>query len=159
MSIKLSDMTIDLCHEFFHEFTNDISVFSANQPFFQYHYSKDSVNAYGKRNQVKNRIHLAILRDNNVIGEIILKQIDWIQKYCTLSIHMKNDSVKNQGYGTEAEKQALIYAKECLDMKRVYANTLIHNTRSQHVLEKVGFQKIVQNNQYVYYKFELSQLE
>lgn len=156
MNIHLSGMTLELCHALFREFTNDISVFPENRAFSEYHYSEESVNAYWKKNRSDDRIHLAILKDNVIIREIILKKINWIQMHCTLSIHMKNDSVKNQGYGTEAERQVLAYAKEKLEMKTIYANAFIHNKRSQHVLEKVGFKRTTQDQQYVYYKFETS---
>ena len=68
---------------------------------------------------------------------------------------MMNDSVKNLGYGTEAERQAIIYAQEILKMRKIYADARIHNKRSQHILKKVGFQKIDQDNEFVYYVYEL----
>ena len=37
-------------------------------------------------------------------------------------------------------------------MMTVNADTLIKNTRSQHVLEKVGFKKIKKNNHFIYYR-------
>ena len=57
----------------------------------------------------------------------------------TLSIHLQNDTVKGKGYGTRAEQLAIQYAFEVLNMVAVNADTIIKNTRSQHVLEKVGF--------------------
>lgn len=52
---------------------------------------------------------------------------------------MQNDSVKNKGYGTAAERLAVEYAFFVLKMERVWAETLEKNKRSQHVLEKLGF--------------------
>lgn len=75
-------------------------------------------------------------------------------KECTLSIHLQNDTVKGKGYGTRAELLALQYAFDVLGMVAVNADTVAKNTRSQHVLEKVGFQFIKQENGFKYYRYE-----
>lgn len=75
-------------------------------------------------------------------------------KECTLSIHMQNDTAKGKGYGTEAEKLAIKYAFEELGMKAVNADTVLKNTRSQHVMEKVGFKFIKEDGDFRYYKIE-----
>lgn len=67
---------------------------------------------------------------------------------------MMNDSVKNLGYGSEAERQALIYAEKVLKIKRVYADTRIHNKRSQRALEKAEFQRFKQDTEFIYYYHE-----
>lgn len=97
---------------------------------------------------------MAILKGNTPIGEIQLKQIDQERKECTLSIHMKNNTVKGHGYGTYAEQLALQYAFEILGMDAVNTDTITKNKRSQHVLEKVGFQYIREENGYKYYRYE-----
>ena len=66
---------------------------------------------------------------------------------------MKNDSVKNKGYGTKAVLLALKYAFEELLMENVYADALIKNNRSRHVLTKAGFQEIKTDDKYCYYIF------
>ena len=85
------------------------------------------------------------------IGEIILKRIDHIAKFCTLSIHLQNDNVKNKEYGTQAEILALDFAFRELNMISVYADAIHKNRRSQHVLEKVGFQMVGQDDTFLYY--------
>ena len=155
MNICLTKMTPELCHQFFKNFANDPAIFAPDQPYYEYQYSEDNVNSYWKKNQQSNRIHLAILENDTLVGEIILKKIDWYHMHCTLSIHMINDSVKNRGYGTEAERQAINYAKNILKMKRIYADTRIPNKRSQHVLEKVGFRRLKQDAEFVYYSYEI----
>ena len=71
-----------------------------------------------------------------------------------LSIHLQNDSVKGHGYGTLAEKLALKYAFDVLGMSAVNADTVIKNTRSQHVLEKVGFKFTEEKDRFRYYRCE-----
>lgn len=151
MNIRLCSMTKSMCREFFQGFTNDSDVFAEGQPFREYIYSEEKADAYWKKQQIPDRVYLAILLDDIPIGEVILKHIDFDRKCCTLSIHMKNDSVKNQGYGTQAERMAISYAAEVLNLQTIYADTLINNTRSQHVLEKSGFYKIDHDSTYCYF--------
>lgn len=152
MNIRLELMTKAQCRCYFQEFTHDIAVFAPDQLFYEYQYTEEKSDAYWEKNQAPDRIHLAILRDEETVGEVIFKKIDPARRCCTLSIHMKNDSVKNHGYGTEAERRALIYAREALKMETVYADTLIQNKRSQHVLKKNGFQLIRKDASFCYYK-------
>lgn len=119
-----------------------------------YVYCETDADAHWQRQQRLGRVHLAIMREQEPIGEVILKNIDKKQRHCTLSIHMKNDSVKNQGYGTQAEILALKYGFYDLKMETVFADALCKNTRSQHVLEKVGFQFIRSDGIFRYYRCE-----
>lgn len=59
---------------------------------------------------------------------------------------------KLQGSGTQAERLAVRYAFEKLGMTTVLADAVAKNTRSQHVLEKVGFQLIRQDENFKYYR-------
>lgn len=67
---------------------------------------------------------------------------------------MQNDAVKAREYGTEAEGLALKYAFTVMGMDTVHADTVIKNTRSQHVLEKVGFQFVREENGFRFYRCE-----
>ena len=86
-----------------------------------------------------------------MVGDLYLIQINPIERNCTLSIHMKNDSVKNKGYGTMAEQLALKYAFEELQLENVYADTLTRNKRSRYVLTKVEFREIRTDATFCYY--------
>ena len=65
---------------------------------------------------------------------------------------MQNDTVKGKGCGTCAERQALRYAFDVLGMTAVNADTVMKNTRSQHVLEKIGFRHIKDEGGFRYYQ-------
>ena len=153
-NIYLCIMTRELCHEFFKEFENDPDIFTDMDQFIKYKYNKCSVDKYFDSKQNTNRVILAVMKEDKPIGEIQLKNIDHSGKECTLSIHMQNDTVKGHGYGTYAEKLALKYAFEDLGLNILNADTVIKNTRSQHVLEKVGFRYIKEENGFRYYRFE-----
>ena len=93
----------------------------------------------------------AILLGERVIGELEFKQMDREAGTCVLGIALQNDSVKGKGYGTEAERQALCYAFDELGMQTVYADAVLKNVRSQHVLEKVGVRLIREEGDFRYY--------
>lgn len=69
-----------------------------------------------------------------------------------MSIHLQNDAVKGKGYGTQAERLAVQYAFNELGMKTIHADAILKNTRSQHVLEKVGFQLLGEDDAFKYYR-------
>lgn len=151
--ISLSIMTRELCHELFKSWENDPDIYMDMDLFAPYQYDENAVNRYFDSKQNSSRILFAIMRDGRPIGELQLKQIDLERKECTLSIHMQNDTVKGRGYGTCAEELALKYAFDVLGMAAVNADTVIKNTRSQHVLEKIGFQYIGERDGFKYYRY------
>ena len=105
MNIYLCKMTKSLLRQFFQGFSNDPDLFSDMSRFTEYIYHEADVDAYWERQQQLGRVHLAVMLKTEPIGEIILKDID--SGKGTLSIHMKNDAVKNRGYGTKEEILAL----------------------------------------------------
>ena len=151
--IALCIMTRKLCHELYKDWENDPAIYMDMDLFTQYKYDESAVNRYFDSKQNPSRVLFAIMKDGRPIGELQLKQIDHENKECTLSIHMQNDTVKGHGYGTCAEQLALQYAFDTLGMVAVNADTVINNTRSQHVLEKVGFQYVKEEGGFKYYRF------
>ena len=93
----------------------------------------------------------AITVDNQIVGEIKLKGIDHAKGECRMGIHLQNDDVKGRGYGTQAERLILRHAFEEMGMRNVTADVALQNTRSQHVLEKVGFRYTHQDDTFKYY--------
>lgn len=151
--ISLCIMTRDLCHKLYKGWENDPATYQDMDLFTTYQYDESAVNRYFDSKQTPSRVLFAVMADGAPIGELQLKQIDRENKECALSIHMQNDAVKGRGYGTGAEKLALQYAFDVLGMTAVNADTVIKNTRSQHVLEKVGFQYIREENGFRYYRY------
>ena len=147
-------MTRALCHELFRGWENDPDIYADMDLFSVYRYDENAVNRYFETKQNPSRVLLAIMKDNIPVGEIQLKQIDRERKECTLSIHMQNDAAKGHGYGTCAERLAVQYAFDVLGMTAVNADTVVKNKRSQHVLEKVGFQFLREENGFKYYRYE-----
>lgn len=155
-NICLCKMTIPLCRAYFQHFAYDPDIFQDMASFRTFTYTREHADAHWQRQFDLKREHLAILLENQVIGEIVLKNIDQKRKCCTLGIHLINDSVKNKGYGTQAEILALDYAFSTMGMNTVYADAILKNARSQHVLKKVGFREIRRDEAFVYYICEKS---
>ena len=96
----------------------------------------------------------AILVDGQIVGECKLKYIDMDKRECSMGIRLRDDFVKEKEYGTQAERLILQYAFEELEMIAVNADAVLKNTRSQHVLEKVGFQYVRDDDVFKYYRCE-----
>ena len=153
--IQLKAMTRELCHELYKHWTNDASIYMDMRLFQPYVYDEAAVNRYfDAKGQDASRRLFAIMLGDQVIGELQLKQIDYDKKECTLSVHMQNDAVKGNGYGTQAERLAVRIAFDELEMTAVNADTVIKNTRIQHVLEKVGFRLVREDDTFKYYRIE-----
>ena len=154
VNISLAEMTRERMHELYRGFSLDPIIFEELLPGVEYTYRPEKVDAlFDMRKREENSIAFAILAEGAVIGELGLRKIDREEKSCELSIHMQNDSVKNKGYGTAAERLALTYVFTELKLDRVWAETLEKNRRSQHVLEKLGFRRHSTENGY--HKYEL----
>lgn len=153
-TIELKKMTRALCHELYKGWSNDASIYMNMSSFKPYVYDKASVDRYFDLKNEPSRIIFAIMLDDKPIGEVQLKQINPEKSECTLSIHMQNDAVKGKGYGTQAERMAVEYAFDELGMIAVNADAVLKNKRSQHVLEKVGFHLIREDNMFKYYRIE-----
>lgn len=152
--ISLQIMSRDQCHELYKEWENDPAIYMDMSMFRRYQYDPAAVDRYYDAKQVPSRILFAILKDGKPIGELQLKRIDLQKRECTLSIHMQNDAAKGKGYGSAAERLALKYAFTVMGMAAVNADTVIKNTRSQHVLEKVGFKFVKEENGFRFYRCE-----
>ena len=153
-TIELQKMTRELCHELYKGWSNDESIYTDMSLFKPYSYEKVAVDRYFDSKNEPSRILFAIMLEDRPIGELQLKRIDREKAECTLSIHLQNDAVKGKGYGTQAERMAVQYAFDKLGMAAVNADAVRKNTRSQHVLEKVGFRLIAEDDLFKYYRME-----
>lgn len=58
------------------------------------------------------------------------------------------------GIGTAAERLAVGFVFNELDIPTLFADTILTNTRSQHVLEKAGFTCIGEDKDFKYYRID-----
>lgn len=149
--ITLMPYTNERCHELYKRYFSDPMM-----TFDRFHYDETRVNQYFMlKVQDPTRRYFAIVSDEKTVGEIQLKYINATEKHGTLSILIANDAFKDKGIGTEAIKLILNYAKESLQITKVYADSIHRNSRSQHVLEEIGFKYIREDNDLKYYEYLL----
>ena len=153
--VSLKPMTRQMCHEFYQNFQNDPAI----GHYYEYVYTPEIADSYFERNSVPGKKLFAIMVENRIIGEVKLKKIDEQARECSMGIHLQNDTVKGKGYGTQAERLILQYAFEELGMVAVNAKAVLQNTRSQHVLEKVGFCYTHEDDTFKYYRCEANKTE
>lgn len=156
--LKLEPMTRELFHELFRGFQYDPCMFMDKELYERCRktpYSREATDArYDNRLARKDSATFAVMLDEAVIGEVVLKHIDHEKKQCELGIHLINDSVKSKGYGTKAEKLAIERAFSELELNTVLADCIINNTRSRQIIEKLGFDFIEEKDGFRYYKLE-----
>ena len=148
--ISLQPMTREMCHTFYKNFQNDPAI----GHYYEYVYSPEIADRYFDNNAVPSRKLFAIMLGKQIVGECKLKNIDFEKRECSMGIHLQNDTVKGKGYGTQAERLILQYDFEELGMVAVNADAALKNARSQHVLEKVGFRYIHEDDTFKYYRYE-----
>lgn len=152
MNICLTKMTKDLARSYFQRFQLDPALFLDITKYKPYVYNEEQCDAMVERYRLQGRVYFAVMLDGEPIGEVVLKNIDHTGSHCTMGISMRSDEFKNKGYGTQAEILAVRYAFDELGLNTVFADTLIHNDRSQHVLKKVGFTETHRDDAFIYYR-------
>ena len=151
--VYLLPMTAEMYHEYFREYQNDLDLYIDKRAYAAYSYSEEKVNQYIKRQIDLNRKVFAIMHGNEMVGELVIKNI--VEHECaTMGLAMKNANYKDRGFGTKAEQLAIQYVFNELDIPVLYADSILSNKRSQHVLEKVGFRFIKEEGDFKYYCVE-----
>ncbi len=151
MNISLAPMTDEMYGAYFQDYDNDPDLYLDKAQYRPYVYSAEEVARYIERKKRKHQIPMAIIVDGKIVGELIFKEFV-PEDSVTIGISLRKSKYKDHGYGTQAEKLALDYAFDTLGVKTVLADTILTNTRSQHVLEKVGFVETHRDEMFVYYR-------
>ena len=151
--IRLQPMTAEMYHEYFREYENDPDLYLDKAAYTPYSYDEEKVEQYIKRQASLNRKTFAIMNGSEMVGELIIKNIE-PHTCATMGIAMKNAKYKDKGFGTQAERLAIEYVFHELDIPVLYADALLSNERSRHVLEKVGFRPVKEDESFKYYCIE-----
>ena len=158
MEIRIEPMTREQMHEMYQDFQMDPMIFDDMELFEMaknYVYNPEKTDMLYDMRIAEEGSHLfAVMLDDKVIGEVGLRHYSDETKECELSVHMMNDSVKGKGYGTQAEKLAIDYAFDVLGAESIFAESLIKNTRSQHIMEKMGFKYFGEEEGFKQYRLE-----
>lgn len=151
--IYLLPMTAQMYHEYFKEYQNDLDLYIDKEDYTKYFYEEEKVNQYIQRQIDLKRKVFAIMFGDEIVGELVIKNIEE-HKCATMGLAMKNTTYKDRGFGTKAEQLAIEYVFNELDIPILYADSILSNKRSQHVLEKVGFRLIKEEGDFRYYCIE-----
>ena len=136
--IQLRTFTEPEYHQFFRRYRSDPLMDPV--PF---RYSREQVSrsyAYNHGGYRENYVHLGIFLDGRPVGSFQLKRIDRPARRCEFGIIMQNDSVKNQGIGTEAIRQGMMIARDQFGIITFIGDTMGRNKRMIRVFEKLGFE-------------------
>ena len=152
-SVRLIPMTDEMYRSYLSEYENDPDLFLPGQTYRPYEYSEEKAAQYVQRQRDLQRVPLAIMCGEEIVGEILIKNIE--SGVCaTMGIALKNARFKDRGIGTLAERLAVRYVFDVLEIPTLYADTIRTNVRSQHVLEKVGFTLIREDPDFLYYRID-----
>ena len=151
--VWLQPMTAEMYHAYFREYQNDPDLYLDPRAYTAYTYDVQTVERYIQRQTDLKRKVFAIMHGQEMVGELVIKNIE-PGKCATMGLAMRSAQYKDRGFGTRAEQLAIQYVFHVLDIPILYADALITNTRSQHVLEKVGFRLIREEEDFRYYCIE-----
>lgn len=148
--ITLTNCTKSLWHKFHMNYEADPMM---NATPYTYDFDCVEKEYYAKSND-STRKYFIIIHNGEAIGTIYLKHMDMVKKSTEFGIALINDSVKGYGFGTEAIYLLIEYTFNILGFECILADSVLRNTRSQHVLEKVGFIYTHEDSVFKYYKLE-----
>lgn len=134
--VSVKTCTLELWHEFYRNYVPDPMMDTTP---YKYDYDKAEKAFYTQTSDVT-RSYFVIMLDSKNIGQIYLKHINQDEKTAEFGVALINDDVKGKGYGTEAISLLINYAFESLNLKTIFADSVLRNTRSQHILEKICFE-------------------
>lgn len=88
-----------------------------------------------------NEVNLAICikESDRHIGNIYLREINWIYRRAQLEIFIGDSEERSKGYGESAIRQLLSHAFFDLGLEKVHLRVLADNCTAIHVYEKCGF--------------------
>ncbi len=89
------------------------------------------------------RVDFMILlkRTNELLGEVVLNEIDSINRSANIRIGIQKSQHRGKGYGTEALIEMLRYGFNTLNLHRIHLGVYTFNPRAIHVYEKIGFKR------------------
>lgn len=148
--ISLKTCTIESWHDFYRNYIIDPMM---DDTLYLYDYERVEKNYHLKTTDTT-RQYFSIICEEKVIGIIYLKHINKEKMTTEFGITLIDDSVKGKGYGTEAVNLLIDYTFNVLCIKSIIADSVLRNTRSQYVLEKVGFIYTHEDGVFKYYRLE-----
>jgi len=136
-SIHLRPFTLEEYHAFFRRYVPDPLMDSA--PFRYNREQIDRSYRYNYGGFQENYAHYGVFLDDQPVGSVQLKRMDFEKGTVEFGIILRDDSVKNRGIGTEAIRQAMRLSRENFRLDMMLGDTMGRNGRMIRVFEKLGF--------------------
>jgi RimJ/RimL family protein N-acetyltransferase len=106
----------------------------------QSNYSFEDVEKHLKYCQAAtDRLDFAVLRESEIVGEVVLNNIDFINKSASFRIAIWTGKNRNRGFGTEATSLVVHYGFETLKLNRIELEVYSFNDRAKYIYSKAGF--------------------
>jgi RimJ/RimL family protein N-acetyltransferase len=103
-------------------------------------FSFEDVQAHCARIEgAEDRWDYGIMVGGNLIGEVVLNNVDWANKSASFRIAIWTAEHRNKGYGTESASLLIGFGFETLALNRIELEVYAFNPQARHVYEKLGF--------------------
>lgn len=94
---------------------------------------------YATRGGQDDRLDLAIMVEDDYVGEVVLNELDTANLSCNLRIALIGSRAFGKGYGSEALALVLDHAFGTTPLHRISLDVFSFNDRARHVYKKAGF--------------------
>ena len=132
---------------------NDKNITEFSEKRFKKHTITSQKKFLFKKLKEKSSYIFQVKFNSQFIGVIELSSVHILSDGCEISYMIGEENLHGRGFGTEAIKICLDFARYKLNLKKVYAGINSKNIQSERVLRKNFFRKINIKNQY--YRFKL----
>lgn len=85
------------------------------------------------------RIDYAIMADGEMVGEVVINEIDMRNRSGGFRIAVWYPRNRNRGYGSQAAQLIIDHAFRTLGFNRIELEVYAFNPRARHVYERLGF--------------------
>lgn len=94
-----------------------------------------------RRLEARDEVNLAVCLSEppEHIGNIYLRNIDWVHRNAELHIFLAEEKHRGKGYGSAAIELLIKHAFEDLGLMRIYLHTLASNSAAIKSYERCGF--------------------
>lgn len=110
----------------------------------QQEFTREQISSWIQKISVKtdDRVDFMLINKETgeLIGEVVLNEMDLINRNANIRIGIRGTNHRGKGIGTEAMVQMLRYGFETLNLHRIHLGVYTFNKRAIHVYEKIGFQ-------------------
>lgn len=123
------------------EWHNDAELYSTLGSHFRFVSPEAEAEWFQRITQARDQVNLAICLNESKkhIGNIYLRNIDWVARNCELHTFIARPEHRGKGYGCTAVQMVVKHAFEDLGLARIYLHVLAKNSPAIAMYQKCGF--------------------